>query len=458
MSGAYILVVDDEPDIRGLVQEILQDEGYRVAVAENGERARQIMREGRPDLVFLDIWMPDVDGITLLKEWGESGDLPCPIIMMSGHGTVETAVEATRLGAYDFLEKPLSLAKLLLTVERALEADRLQQENIGLRSQASQPVEPIGKSATMHRLREQVRRIAVHDTWVLITGEPGSGRETFARFLHTQSPRRSSPFVKVAVSAIPRENAARELFGSEQDGQIRYGIFEQARGGTLFLDEVADMDVEAQSHLLGALEKNAFVRVGGSEPVPINARIVAATQVNLAEMVKQGEFREELFFHLNVVPLHVPPLREHTEDISDLLSYYVDHFSIHERLPYRHFDVRAQNFLRNYGWPGNVRELKNLVQRLMILGTAEEIGLDDVQGALAVSSRGSQGSGGSPLPLNLDQPLRQAREDFEKLYLEYQLDKYKGNVSRVAQEVGMERTHLYRKMRAVGIEIKERKP
>ena len=310
----------------------------------------------------------------------------------------------------------------------------------------------------MHRLREQVRRIAVHDTWVLITGEPGSGRETFARFLHTQSPRRSSPFVKVAVSAIPRENAARELFGSEQDGQIRYGIFEQARGGTLFLDEVADMDVEAQSHLLGALEKNAFVRVGGSEPVPINARIVAATQVNLAEMVKQGEFREELFFHLNVVPLHVPPLREHTEDISDLLSYYVDHFSIHERLPYRHFDVRAQNFLRNYGWPGNVRELKNLVQRLMILGTAEEIGLDDVQGALAVSSRGSQGSGGSPLPLNLDQPLRQAREDFEKLYLEYQLDKYKGNVSRVAQEVGMERTHLYRKMRAVGIEIKERKP
>ncbi|MBU0499826.1 MAG: sigma-54 dependent transcriptional regulator [Gammaproteobacteria bacterium] len=456
MSEAYILVVDDEPDIRGLVQEILQDEGYRVAVAENGECARKAMRERRPDLALLDIWMPDVDGITLLKEWGESGDLPCPIVMMSGHGTVETAVEATRLGAYDFLEKPLSLAKLLLTVERALETDRLQQENLGLRSQSSQPMEPVGKSAAMHRLREQVRRIAVHDTWVLITGEPGSGRETFAHFLHSQSPRRANPFVKVAVSAIPRENAARELFGSEQDGQIRYGIFEQARGGTLFLDEVADMDEEAQSHLLGALEKNAFVRVGGSEPVSINARIVAATQENLAERVRQGEFREELFFHLNVVPLHIPSLREHAEDISELLCYYVDHFVIHERLPYRHFDVRAQNFMRNYPWPGNVRELKNLVQRLMILGSSEEVGLEEVQTALTAAV--SEGPGGAPFALNLDQPLRQAREEFEKIYLEYQLDKYKGNVSRVAQEVGMERTHLYRKMRAVGIEIKDRKP
>lgn len=455
MSGAYILVVDDEPDIRGLVQEILEDEGYKVATAEDGSHAREAMRERRPDMVLLDIWMPDVDGITLLKEWGESGDLPCPVVMMSGHGNVETAVEATRLGAYDFLEKPLSLAKLLLTVERALERDRLQQENQGLKSQTSQLNEPVGKSGVMHQLREQVRRIAVHDTWVLITGEPGSGRETFARFLHSQSSRSDNPFVKVAVSAIASENSARELFGSEEGGQIHYGIFEQARGGTLFLDEIADMDVEAQSHLLGALENNAFVRVGGSEPVQIDARIVAATQHDLSQKVKAGEFREELFFHLNVVPLQVPALRDHAEDIPELLTFYVDHFVIHERLPYRHFDMRAQNFLRNYAWYGNVRELKNLVQRLMILSTEESITQEEVESALSAAP--PQETGATPMPINFDQPLRQAREEFEKLYLEYQLNKHGGNVTQAAKEAGMERTHLYRKIRSVGIEIKDRK-
>jgi two-component system, NtrC family, nitrogen regulation response regulator NtrX len=457
LSGAYILVVDDEPDIRGLVQEILEDEGYQVASAENGGKARGAMRARRPDLVLLDIWMPDVDGITLLKEWGEKGDLPCPVIMMSGHGTVETAVEATRLGAYDFLEKPLSLAKLLLTVERALQADRLQQENKGLRSQAAQPLEPVGKSAPLQRLREQVRRIAVHDTWVLITGEPGSGREAFARFLHAQSNRRNNPFVKVAVSAIAAENSARELFGSEVGDAIRYGIFEQARGGVLFLDEVAAMDLEAQSHLLGALENGSFVRMGGSEPVKIDARIIAATQQDLAIRVRKGEFLEELFFHLNVVPLQVLPLREHPEDIPELLSYYVDHFAIQERLSYRHFGMGAQNFLRNYRWPGNVRELKNLVQRLMILGSGEEIGKEEVEKALMSLPVDQEKARASGLLVNLDQPLREAREEFEKQYLEYQLEKHQGNVTRAALEAGMERTHLYRKIRAVGIEIKERK-
>lgn len=458
MSSAYILVVDDEPDIRGLVKEILEDEGYRVDSAENGTKAREAMRHERPDLVLLDIWMPDVDGITLLKEWGEKADLPCPIIMMSGHGTVETAVEATRLGAYDFLEKPLSLAKLLLTVERALESDRLQQENKGLRTQAAQPQEPVGKSAVMHRLREQIRRIAVHDTWVLIAGEPGSGRETFARFLHGQSNRRENPFVKVAVSAIAAENAARELFGSEEGGKIQYGIFEQARGGVLFLDEVADMDLDAQGQLLGAFENGSFVRVGGSEPVAINARIIAASQHDLAERVRQGLFREELFFHLNVVPLQIPPLREHPEDISELLAYYVDHYVMHERLSYRHFDMGAQNFLRHYRWPGNIRELKNLVQRLLILGSGEEIGQQEVEKALiALPPESGQQAVAPALGINLDQPLREAREDFERIYLEYQLDKHQGNVTKAAQEAGMERTHLYRKIRAVGIEIKDRK-
>jgi two-component system, NtrC family, nitrogen regulation response regulator NtrX len=454
MNSAHILVVDDEPDIRNLVKEILEDEHYEVAVAENGAAARQALRERRPDLVLLDIWMPDIDGISLLKEWSEEQGPPCPVIMMSGHGTVETAVEATRLGAYDFLEKPLSLAKLLLTVERALEADKLHLENLRLRRQARHVVEPVGRSAAMQRLREQVKRIAQHDTWVLITGEPGSGRETFARYLHSQSLRRERPFVDIGVSSIGRGNAARELFGAEEEGRIHYGALEQARGGTLFLDEVAEMELEAQAQLRGALDTGYFLRSGGTEPVQIDIRIIAATQLNLEDAVQAGRFREDLFYHLNVVPLHVPPLRDHREDIPELLSFYVDWFVAHEKLPYRRFNVGAQNFLRNYPWPGNVRELKNLVQRLLILGAGDEIGQDEVTSSIGGAEH-ALSSGG--LSISFDQPLREARDEFEKAYLEYQLEKHGGNVSRMASEVGMERTHLYRKLRSLGIEIKERR-
>lgn len=455
MSAPYILVVDDEPDIRGLVKEILEDEEYQVTTAENGETARIALRTRRPELVLLDIWMPDLDGITLLKEWAEGEGLPCPVIMMSGHGTVETAVEATRLGAYDFLEKPLSLAKLLLTVERALEADKLQRENIGLRKRSAPVIEPVGKSSMMQRLREQVKRIAQHDTWVLITGEPGSGRETFARYLHSQSARRNRPFVDLSVSTIARGNSARELFGSEDEGRVHYGGLEQASGGTLFLDEVADMDLEAQAQLLGALDTGSFLRVGGTEPVKIDVRIIAATQLNLEEEVQDGRFREDLFYHLNVVPLHVPPLREHHEDVPELLAYYVDWLSTHERLPYRHFSVAAQNFLRNHAWHGNIRELKNLVQRVLILGAGEDISQDEIESALGTppAVRGAE----LELPVSFDQPLRDAREQFEKAYLEYQLNKHTGNVSKMAKEVGMERTHLYRKLRSLGVEIKDRR-
>ena len=455
MSATHILVVDDEPDIRETVQDILEDEGYTVANAENGESARHALRDRKPDLMLLDIWMPDLDGISLLKEWAEDDGLPCPVIMMSGHGNVETAVEATRLGAYDFLEKPLSMAKLLLTVERALEAEKLERENVGLRRRAPLVHEPAGRSAAMQRLREQVKRIAQHDTWVLITGEAGSGRETFARFLHSQSARKERPFIDLGVSGISRGNAARELFGSEEGGHVHYGSLEQAAGGTLLLDEVADMDLEAQGQLLGALDTGSFLRVGGSDPVAIDVRIIAATQRDLKEEVRCGGFREDLFYHLNVVPLNIPALREHAEDIPDLLSYYVDYFATHEKLPYRRFSVGAQNFLRNYSWPGNIRELKNLVQRVLILGAGDEITQTEVETAL----------GSTPpvptLPLegmvSFDQPLRQAREQFEKAYLEYQLDKHIGNVSKMAKEAGMERTHLYRKLRSLGIEIKERR-
>lgn len=455
MSAPFILVVDDEPDIRTLVQEILQDEGYQVSTAEDGGSARHALRERRPDLVLLDIWMPDVDGITLLKEWSEGDGIPCPVIMMSGHGTVETAVEATRLGAYDFLEKPLSLAKLLLTVERALEVDKLQQENIGLRRHSDHVMEPTGKSAVIQRLREQVKRIAQHDTWVLITGEPGSGRETFARYLHGQSVRKDRPFIEVNVSAIAKDNSARELLGSEEDGRIHYGVLEQARGGTLFLDEVADMGMEAQVQLLGALDTGSFLRIGGKEPVQVDVRIIAATQRNLEDEVQAGHFREDLFYHLNVVPLNIPPLRERKEDVPELLSYYVESYVANEKLPYRHFAVGAQNFLRNYSWHGNIRELKNLVQRLLILGAGEDISQDEVEAALG--GAGFEMQGGSEFPVSFDQPLRQARDQFEKAYFEYQLKKYTGNVSKAAAAAGMERTHLYRKLRAVGIEIKDRR-
>jgi len=455
MSQSHILVVDDEPDIRTLVKEILEDEDYSVATAENGATARNALRDRRPDLVLLDIWMPDIDGITLLKEWSEDDGLPCPVIMMSGHGTVETAVEATRYGAYDFLEKPLSLAKLLLTVERSLEVDKLQQENVGLRRHVQHVVEPVGKSQVMQRLREQVKRVAQHDSWVLITGQAGTGRETFARYLHSQSNRRDGLFVDMGVSAIAKGNSARELFGSEKDERIQYGALEQARGGTLFLDEVADMDLEAQAQLLGALDTGSFLRVGGSEPVEIDVRIIAATKRDLEAEVQDGRFREDLFYHLNVVPLNIPPLQDHQEDVHELLNFYVDHFVQHEKLPYRHFSVGAQNYLRNYGWPGNVRELKNMVQRLLILGAGDEITQDEVE--LAVSGRQATEMVNAGAMFSFDQPLRQAREQFEKVYLEYQLEKHKGNVSQTANEVEMERTHLYRKLKSLGIEIKDKK-
>jgi two-component system nitrogen regulation response regulator NtrX len=452
MSAEHIVVVDDEPDIRNLLKEILEDEGYEVSAAANGEEARQARRRHRPDLVLLDIWMPDIDGISLLKEWSEEeGGARVPVIMISGHGTIETAVEATRLGAYDFIEKPLSMGKLLVTVKNALESSRLQRENVSLRRQAQPVNEPIGRSLVMQRLREQVKRIAQHDTWVLISGESGSGKEVFARYLHAASVRRDGPFVVVGVASIAGENSARELFGAEGGDKVYFGRLEQANGGTLFLDEVADMDPVTQARLLSVLQSHLFLRVGGKESVRLNARIIAATHRDLEQEVRAGRFREDLYYHLNVVPLRVPPLREHSEDVPELLGYYVNIFATQENLPYRNFSVAAQNRLRHYSWPGNVRELKNLVQRLLILGAGPDIDLDEVDAALGAQRPGKE------LPetaSSFDLPLRAAREQFEKAYLEHQLRQTGGSVGKVAKLAGMERTHLYRKLRALGIDAK----
>ena len=451
MTSPHILVVDDEPDIRSLLKEILEDEGFDISVAENASDARAARRHRRPDLILLDIWMPDTDGISLLKEWSDGGHVDVPVIMMSGHGTVETAVEATRLGAYDFIEKPLSIAKLLLTVQRALETADLQRENVGLRKGVTPLDDPIGNSAAIRKLRTDAGRIAQHKTSIFITGESGSGKEVIARYLHGQSPRAEGPFVTVGVAGLARENPDAELFGTEHDGHVTFGSLEQANGGSLFLKDIADMDLNTQARLLSALENEALLRVGGREPVQIDVRIIAATRRDLAEAVGAGTFRDDLFYHLNVVPLNVPPLRDRSEDIETLINYYLGYFELNEGLPRREFASGAKNRLRDYEWPGNVRELKNLIQRLMILGSSDQVSVPEINSALGIRP---QTDGELPFP-GFDLPLREAREKFEKAYLEYQLHALHGSVSKVAERVGIERTHLYRKLRSLRIDPKQ---
>lgn len=446
-----ILVVDDEPDIRRLVCEILEDEGYQVATAENAGVARELKKSKAPDLILLDIWMPDTDGITLLKEWVAEETLLCPVVMMSGHGSVEAAVEATRLGAYDFLEKPLSLAKLLLIVERALEASSLQIENAGLKQQLAADIEPVGRSATVARIKDQLKRLAQHEARVLFVGEAGVGKEMYARYLHNNSAHRDGPFVDVAVGSISPENSAVEFFGKEDCGKVYPGLLERAHKGTLFLGEIGGMDKETQLRLLGALESSSFLRLGGGEAVRVDVRVVASTRIALDEEVKVGRFRQDLYYLLNEVTLDIQPLREHSEDVPALLSFYVDYFVSQDRLPFRRFSMAAQNFLRNYSWRGNVRELKNLVQRLMILGAGEDIELDEVKAALGSVIGDAVTSHSVPEFYNL--PLKEARDHFEKAYLEYHFERTGGSVAKLSAAVGMERTHLYRKLHSLNIKL-----
>lgn len=446
-----ILVVDDEPDIRRLVCEILEDEGYLVATAENAAAARELKKSKAPDLILLDIWMPDTDGITLLKEWVAEEALLCPVVMMSGHGSVEAAVEATRLGAYDFLEKPLSLAKLLLIVERALEASSLQIENAGLKQQLAADIEPVGRSATVARIKDQLKRLAQHDARILFIGEAGVGKEMYARYLHNNSAHRDGPFVDVAVGSISPENSAVEFFGKEDGGKVYPGLLERAHKGTLFLGEIGGMDKETQLRLLGALESSSFLRVGGGEAVRVDVRVVASTRIALDEEVRAGRFRQDLYYLLNEVSLDIQPLRAHSEDVPALLSFYVDYFVSQDRLPFRRFSMAAQNFLRNYSWRGNVRELKNLVQRLMILGAGEDIELDEVKAALGSVISDAVTSYSVPEFYNL--PLKEARDHFEKAYLEYHFERTGGSVAKLSAAVGMERTHLYRKLHSLNIKL-----
>lgn len=452
----YILVVDDEPEIRSTVREILEDEGFEVETAEDGATARSARRNRRPDLILLDIWMPDVDGITLLKEWGSDDDAEdLPIVMMSGHGTVETAVEATRLGAYDFLEKPLSLAKLLLTINNALKASRLKQENISLQRQTSTSVtEPTGKSQIIQQVKNDAERIAQHNMPILLGGESGSGKKLFARYIHRHGQQNDGPFIVVPMGSIAAENTDVELFGSEAGEQISYGRLEQANHGTLFLEDINEMAPNTQARLMGALEAGSFLRVGGSEPIKPSLRIIASTQKNLADEVSNGKFREDLYFHLNGVPLNIPPLRERPEDIMDLLNHYVDHFNQQHGLAYRSFSMAALNLLRQYRWPGNVLELKNLVQRLLIMGSGNEISQEEVAPMLSMQLQTAEKEVSSSRT-EFALPLKAARERFEHDYLLHHLIETNGNVSQTAERAGVERTNLYRKMKILGIDPKK---
>jgi DNA-binding NtrC family response regulator len=449
MTASRILVVDDEADIRGLLKEILSEEGYEVEVAADAGQAKVARAAQVPDLVLLDIWMPDTDGITLLREWSVTDGYDCPVVMMSGHGTVETAVEATRLGAFDFVEKPLSLTKLLRTVERALDAGR--RKRLSERTQASSLTVPIGKSKVTQALREQVQHAASSSSPVLLVGELGSGREAYARYLHSLSARAGKPFFMVVCASLSGDPAA-ALFGSERDGKVELGAFDQAAGSTLFLSGLEDLSSDAQRALLGAIEQNGYTRVGGRERLAINVRWISSAQEGFELRAAPEPFRRDLLAHLNVITLRVPPLREYAEDVPDLLRFYVDRLADDQHLSLRRFSVAAQNRLRNYPWPGNVGELKNLVQRVLILGAGEEIRLEEIERELAVKLANDE-----PLVKQdlLALPLREAREQFERAYLQQQLLLCNGKVGQLAKRVGMERTHLYRKLRALGVDFRQ---
>jgi two-component system nitrogen regulation response regulator NtrX len=455
MSAPYILVVDDEPDIRTTVQEILEDEGYEVGVAENGAQARSAHQQRRPDLVLLDVWMPDVDGVSLLREWMQNGRRT-PVIMLSGHATVETAVEATRLGAYDFVEKPLSLSKLLLTVEHALENSRQERNRPALQRVTINDDEPVGHSQVIQDLKQQLRNIAEHSHTILMQGEAGSGKRVFARYLHGTCQRCQGPLIDVGVTTLHPDHSGVELFGREVVGAFQPGLLEQADGGTLFLEDIGDMDLVTQGRLLSALQSRQFHRIGGTEPVPLRVRIIAATQYDLAQLVKQGQFRQDLYYLLDVVPVRVPPLREHREDVPELLEYYADYFVARDKIPYRRFSLPAQNRLRNYDWPGNIRELRNLVQRLLLADDGSEIHIDEVEAALLHQQQEQEQA--APVDFNtidFDAPLRDARERFERAYMEYNLRRVQGSVGELAKLSGIERTHLYRKLRSLGVNPKD---
>ena len=452
----HILVVDDEPDIRNILQDILQDEGYSVSLAENADQARVRFREDQPSLVLLDIWMPKEDGISVLKSWVENEVInDTPVIMISGHGTVENAVEAVKLGAYDFLEKPLSTGKLLLSVERGLENASLRQENKQLKSRLKDDSPMISNSDASRELMRHVQLLGPTDSWVFITGESGTGKHLVAQKVHENSPRANAAFVELNLAAMPSEGVAQALFGSEVDGKVVLGRFEEAKGGTLFINEVLGLNLETQNMLLSALQDSRFLRLGGTEYIELDVRVIVTTSGNPQQAVNEGQFSEDLYYRLNVIPIQVPSLRQRRKDLPELIELFIQDVSSRNRLEVPTITSEAMDALIEYKWPGNVRQLQNIIQRLLVLNNSDEIKLDHVRLALGGDVDMRQKS--TQLPDYFDGDMRKAKEEFERAYLSHHLETVSGNVSQLAKKVGLERTHLYRKLKSLDINARDAK-
>jgi two-component system nitrogen regulation response regulator NtrX len=453
-----ILIVDDEKDIRLLVSGVLEDEGYKTREAANSSEALATLKKRPPSLILLDIWLQgsELDGLELIKVIRREHPL-VPIVMISGHGTIETAVQAIKLGAYDFIEKPFKADRLLLVLDRAIEAARLRRENQELRLRAGNQAELVGSSHVIAQLRQQIEKAAPTGSRVLITGPAGAGKEVVARLLHLRSRRADGPFVAINCATMRPERLELELFGTEagfeaQDAPRKVGTFEQAHGGTLFLDEIADMPLETQGKIVRALQEQTFQRVGGSGKVEVDVRVIASSNRDLPTEIAGGRFREDLFYRLSVVPLRVPSLRERREDIPILARHFMSRAAETSGLVPRDFGEDAMAALQAYDWPGNVRQLRNVVDWLLIMAPGET--REPIRADMLPNEVGSDApavvrwdKGGEIMSL----PLRDAREVFEREYLIAQVTRFGGNISRTAAFVGMERSALHRKLKSLGV-------
>jgi two-component system nitrogen regulation response regulator NtrX len=459
MSHEEILVVDDEKNIRGSLEGILKDEGYRVRGVASGEELLKQIAQTVPDLVILDVWLPGMDGLQALTDLKRLHP-ELPVIMISGHGTVETAVKATRLGAYDFIEKPLSLEKTVLAVRNALDRQRLELENRALRQTLEQRYEIVGESPAIQGLRVQIQSAAPSHGRVLIRGESGTGKELIARAVHRQSLRADKPFVEVNCAAIPEELIESELFGHEKGAFTgattkRRGKFDLADGGTIFLDEVGDMSLKTQAKVLRVLEEQTFERVGGSETLTVDVRVIAASNKSLEEEIRKGTFREDLFYRLNVIPFEIPPLRGRKEDIPLLAVHFLRLFSQEYGKREKALSPEAMDLLLQHLWPGNVRELRNVIERMVIMVPQDTVRDFDVAPSLRARPAAVPEAPAEPGP-EWDGTLREARERFEREYILRRLGETHWNITRTAERLGIERSNLHRKMKAFRIEVPRR--
>lgn len=450
-----ILIVDDEPDIRELVAGVLEDEGYKTRTAATAESAIEEVRTRAPSLVVLDVWLQGsgMDGLELLR-YLKTVDPLLPVILISGHGNIETAIAAIRRGAYDFIEKPFKSDKLLLVIERAIEAASLRRENQRLRSQAGLTEQWIGQSSPAQALRSAIEKVAPTNSRVLIKGRAGVGKELAASLIHMQSNRAQGPFLVVSAANLSPEQMEIELFGQEdEDGTpTRIGLFEKAHGGSLLLDEVADMPRGTQNKILRVLTEQRFARVGGRANVSVDVRVMSATTKDIEQEIEAGRFREDLYYRLNVVPIEVPSLAQRRSDIPDLIEYFSERIAESSGLSPRTFSEEAVALLQSMEWPGNIRQLRNFVERIMILSPSDSnlpVSLDEL--SIEEESTTIDSSLSAPAEL-VAMSLRDARERFERHYLSLQIKRFNGNISRTAQFIGMERSALHRKLKALGLQ------